>query len=194
MPAHTQAERVPQPPAALQALSHASLSGCLGAERGRAWSLGPGGFAKGWRRGASEPGKATASALVSNETFFGLYGEAQRSGRGGASWRSPTELSRTRCGVREFSSLAQTQGWVEAMRRLIVLLLVLYKRFLSPLLPPACRFEPSCSVYMMGAVERFGALRGTVLGLRRLSRCHPFHPGGHDPVPELGETEGRQGS
>ncbi|HKS25068.1 MAG TPA: membrane protein insertion efficiency factor YidD [Thermoanaerobaculia bacterium] len=69
------------------------------------------------------------------------------------------------------------------MRRLLVLLLRGYKRFLSPLLPPMCRFEPTCSIYMMQAIEKYGALRGVWLGIRRLSRCHVFNPGGWDPVP-----------
>ena len=69
------------------------------------------------------------------------------------------------------------------MRRLLLLLLLAYKRLLSPLLPPACRFHPTCSAYAMQAVERHGALKGTVLAARRLLRCHPFHPGGIDPVP-----------
>jgi putative membrane protein insertion efficiency factor len=58
-----------------------------------------------------------------------------------------------------------------------------YRRFLSPLLPPACRFHPSCSVYALQALQRHGALRGTRLTLWRLLRCQPFHPGGFDPVP-----------
>ena len=69
------------------------------------------------------------------------------------------------------------------MRALALLLLRFYKRFLSPLLPPMCRFEPTCSVYTMQAVEKYGAVRGTWLGIRRLARCHPFNPGGWDPVP-----------
>ena len=69
------------------------------------------------------------------------------------------------------------------MRRLTLFLLRAYKRFLSPLLPPMCRFEPTCSVYTMQAVEKYGAFRGSWLGIRRLARCHPFNPGGWDPVP-----------
>lgn len=68
-------------------------------------------------------------------------------------------------------------------RRIALLLLRFYKRFLSPLLPPMCRFEPTCSVYTMQAVEKYGALRGVWLGMKRLGRCHPFNPGGWDPVP-----------
>lgn len=62
-------------------------------------------------------------------------------------------------------------------------LLRFYKRMISPLLPPMCRFEPTCSVYTMQAVEKYGALRGVWLGMKRLARCHPFNPGGWDPVP-----------
>ncbi|WP_242392648.1 membrane protein insertion efficiency factor YidD [Anaeromyxobacter oryzisoli] len=69
--------------------------------------------------------------------------------------------------------------------RALVLLVRLYQRLISPLLPPACRFYPSCSAYAVTALQRHGALRGSWLTIRRLSRCHPFHPGGIDPVPEL---------
>ena len=57
-----------------------------------------------------------------------------------------------------------------------------YKLIVSPWLPSACRFHPTCSVYMREAVERYGAARGVWMGLRRLVRCHPFHAGGYDPV------------
>ncbi|HEX6617000.1 MAG TPA: membrane protein insertion efficiency factor YidD [Gemmatimonadales bacterium] len=67
--------------------------------------------------------------------------------------------------------------------RVLVALIRGYQRFLSPALPRACRFHPSCSQYALEAVTRHGALRGGWLALRRLSRCHPFHPGGFDPVP-----------
>jgi uncharacterized protein len=58
----------------------------------------------------------------------------------------------------------------------------IYKRWISPLLPSACRFYPTCSEYMMEAVEKHGAWRGIALGIGRLLRCHPFCPGGFDPV------------
>jgi len=67
--------------------------------------------------------------------------------------------------------------------RLFVGLLDLYKRFLSPVLPRACRFEPTCSVYARDSIEKYGLGRGGALALRRLLRCHPFRPGGLDPVP-----------
>jgi putative membrane protein insertion efficiency factor len=69
------------------------------------------------------------------------------------------------------------------MRAVALAPLRFYKRFLSPLLPPMCRFDPTCSIYMMQAIEKHGTLRGVWLGLRRLARCHPFNPGGWDPVP-----------
>ncbi len=69
------------------------------------------------------------------------------------------------------------------MSTLLIFLLDVYKRFLSPLLPSACRFHPTCSVYMRDAIVRHGAIRGTLLGLKRIGRCHPFHAGGFDPVP-----------
>ena len=75
-------------------------------------------------------------------------------------------------------------GW------LLVGLLTVYRRFISPLLGPRCRFYPSCSAYALEAVQVHGALRGAWLAVRRLSRCHPFHAGGIDPVPG---TEGKQG-
>ena len=70
------------------------------------------------------------------------------------------------------------------MARAVAFLIRLYQRFVSPLLGPRCRFYPSCSNYALQAVQQFGTLRGTWLTVKRLVRCHPWHPGGYDPVPE----------
>jgi hypothetical protein len=71
------------------------------------------------------------------------------------------------------------------MRAILIALIRGYQWFISPLLGNHCRFYPSCSQYAREAIERHGALRGVWLAIRRLSRCHPWHPGGIDPVPEL---------
>lgn len=67
-------------------------------------------------------------------------------------------------------------------RRCALLLIALYQRLLSPLLPRSCRFEPSCSVYAAGVIEKYGLLRGLPKALLRILKCQPFHPGGYDPV------------
>ena len=69
------------------------------------------------------------------------------------------------------------------MKRVLAGIIRLYQRLISPLLPSACRFEPSCSEYARQAVLKYGVLKGTWLGLRRIVRCHPWNPGGVDPVP-----------
>jgi putative membrane protein insertion efficiency factor len=72
-------------------------------------------------------------------------------------------------------------------KSLVLLVLRGYKRFVSPLLGTHCRFHPTCSIYAMQAVERFGVLRGSWMAAGRIARCHPLHPGGYDPVPERGD-------
>lgn len=74
-----------------------------------------------------------------------------------------------------------TEGGV--MARLLILLIKIYQRVLSPWLGGECRFEPSCSRYAVACVEAHGALRGSLLSIVRLCKCHPFHPGGYDPPP-----------
>jgi len=69
------------------------------------------------------------------------------------------------------------------MRQLVLALIRFYQRFISPALPPSCRFTLSCSKYSYEAIERYGLLKGSWLGLRRIVRCHPWNAGGHDPVP-----------
>src|SRR6185437_1379581 len=84
-------------------------------------------------------------------------------------------VSRWRRGTRNES--------IASMRTVLVLVVRAYQVTLSPLLPPSCRYYPSCSAYAIEALERHGAWRGGWLALRRIARCHPFRPGGYDPVP-----------
>jgi len=72
---------------------------------------------------------------------------------------------------------------IDLLTNAILVSLKIYKKMLSPCLPDACRFEPTCSVYLYQAINRKGLLKGSALGIRRLLKCHPFHAGGFDPVP-----------
>ncbi|MFZ0790147.1 MAG: membrane protein insertion efficiency factor YidD [Chromatiaceae bacterium] len=69
------------------------------------------------------------------------------------------------------------------MGRLLIVVIRIYQYLISPLIGPHCRFHPSCSHYSVEAIQRHGAMHGSYLALRRLARCHPWHPGGIDPVP-----------
>ncbi|KAB2490420.1 membrane protein insertion efficiency factor YidD [Priestia filamentosa] len=70
------------------------------------------------------------------------------------------------------------------MKKLLLWLIRGYQLFISPLSPPRCRFHPTCSHYGLQSIQRFGAIKGTYLTIKRILKCHPFHPGGFDPVPE----------
>lgn len=71
-----------------------------------------------------------------------------------------------------------------APRHLVMGLIRIYQKLVSPNLSPNCRFQPTCSQYTYRAVEKFGIVRGVWLGIKRIGKCHPLHPGGYDPVPE----------
>ncbi|WP_216829168.1 membrane protein insertion efficiency factor YidD [Alkalihalobacterium elongatum] len=70
------------------------------------------------------------------------------------------------------------------MKRLLMGIIYIYQKVISPLKPPTCRFHPTCSHYGLEAIKRFGAVKGSWLTIKRILKCHPFHPGGFDPVPE----------
>lgn len=69
------------------------------------------------------------------------------------------------------------------MKRLALGMIRFYQRRISPALPPSCRFTPTCSTYTYQAIEKYGFFKGSWLGMKRIARCHPWNPGGYDPVP-----------
>ncbi|ANB62219.1 putative membrane protein insertion efficiency factor (plasmid) [Anoxybacillus amylolyticus] len=75
------------------------------------------------------------------------------------------------------------------MKQLLMAIIRFYQLVISPLKPPTCRFYPTCSHYGLEAIRRFGAIKGGWLTIKRVVKCHPFHPGGFDPVPEKQENQ-----
>ncbi|WP_128895635.1 membrane protein insertion efficiency factor YidD [Longirhabdus pacifica] len=78
------------------------------------------------------------------------------------------------------------------MKRTLKMPIHFYRKFLSPLKPPTCRFYPTCSEYALQAIDKHGAGKGLVLTAKRISKCHPFHDGGLDPVPEVDDVPGNK--
>ncbi len=74
-------------------------------------------------------------------------------------------------------------GGGRLLKKLALFAIRFYQRAISPALPPSCRFYPTCSEYTYQAIEKYGLIKGGWLGIKRLSRCHPWNPGGYDPVP-----------
>lgn len=145
------------------------MAGALRArQRARPLAMGIVGTEKSGERRGAEPRQAAAagdpSAHAGARTAAGPVPDRADGIPGGDAGRSET-------GPRRSFGAA-----------LLVAFLHAYKRLISPLLPRACRFVPTCSEYAAEAVERYGALRGSWMGLRRIGRCHPFHAGGFDPV------------
>ncbi|MBN2657520.1 MAG: membrane protein insertion efficiency factor YidD [Spirochaetales bacterium] len=69
------------------------------------------------------------------------------------------------------------------MKYLLIGIILFYKKIISPLLPNSCRFYPTCSTYSLEAVKKYGPFKGSYLSIKRITKCHPFHPGGYDPLP-----------
>ena len=95
-------------------------------------------------------------------------------------WPRPRRHGRA---IRRCSTISWAFAVGYVMARLLLVSLFCYRKLISPLLLPACRFEPTCSVYAETVLRRHGLLSGLYLSVRRLLRCHPFHPGGYDPPP-----------
>lgn len=89
-----------------------------------------------------------------------------------------------RAGIKNFNVLENKAGEKISMKKILIAFIKLYRKFISPLKRvPSCIYTPTCSLYALEALEKYGAIKGTYLAVRRILRCHPFHKGGYDPVP-----------
>ena len=98
-------------------------------------------------------------------------------------------------GTADTSAFESTGVWntIKSIpKRIAILLIVFYRTSISPLTPPTCRFYPTCSEYALTSFKRFGFLRGMKLTVKRIGKCHPFHEGGYDPVPDEYPTKSRR--
>lgn len=131
------------------------------------------------KRSLSEPGQAKNARNISEKQ------NSDRSLPSGFFSKTFHQLSGISIDRAGFPALfASIPGWaIRFPKLLIILLLKFYKNVLSPVIPSGCRFAPTCSVYAMQAIEKHGIIKGFYLSFRRVCKCHPFHPGGIDPVP-----------
>ena len=135
--------------------------------------------AAGGKRGGAEPRPSTRQGACSAPRPRDRCARRGRRGQRPPGMRRRA-LGRTRGGLSPLRDGRAASAW---SAHIVIAALRAYKRWVSPLLPPACRFEPTCSEYMRDAMAAHGLGRGFWLGVRRLARCHPWHPGGYDPVP-----------
>ena len=138
-------------------------------------------------RGGSRVGitvsKAVGDAVVRNRLRRRVKSILDRIAFGEPPHRDVVLIARPGAGEATFAAVAAEIGRLFAVTGLLVFLIRAYKRIVSPLLPPACRFVPTCSEYAVGAIEKHGPVRGVLLAVRRIVRCASWQPGGFDPVP-----------
>lgn len=137
-------------------------------------------FEKDWQRGYAEPCSATIEGIDSNLNSTGPGGTSHCDRGSSSDYKHRFSYSPQTS--EERPETGGLTGFGLAARGL-ALVMDGWHRYVSPWLPPACRFEPTCSRYFALAVRRHGIVKGSILGLRRLARCHPWNPGGKDPVP-----------
>ena len=138
---------------------------------------------------ALPPAAAADSAALGRDLDAALDGRLLPARTGGGpmtAWQVTGPWSPSCCCWRSttrWCDLVTRRRGRSTLARILLGVIRAYQRWISPVRPPACRFTPTCSAYAVTAVERFGAVRGGWLATRRLLRCGPWHPGGHDPVP-----------
>ena len=83
---------------------------------------------------------------------------------------------------KEYKKVMEEKKKRNPIKRLMILMIRFYQKFISPLFPPTCRYYPTCSTYFIQALEKYGVIKGSYLGIKRILRCHPWHEGGYDPL------------
>ncbi|MCD6560141.1 MAG: membrane protein insertion efficiency factor YidD [Deltaproteobacteria bacterium] len=83
---------------------------------------------------------------------------------------------------KNLGQLFSIKGFIHKLRYIPVAIIIIYQWFISPIWPPSCRFYPTCSTYARHAIIKYGIIKGCILSVARISKCHPFHPGGYDPL------------
>jgi len=84
--------------------------------------------------------------------------------------------------LRKINSFYKNNILSQILKNVLIGAIRLYQKYISPLKPPSCRFYPSCSQYALDAIKKYGSIKGTFMSVRRILKCHPFNPGGYDPV------------